>query len=149
MNKVVLVACVGKKLDHAAPAARLYQSPWFHKARRYAELVADRWWILSAGHGLVAPDAVIAPYDATLRRVPVDRRRQWTREVMEQLAPLTDPARDEIIILAGRAYREFLMMWLADFLGYTVSVPLEGLGIGRQLQWLNQSIADFTGKDVS
>ncbi len=43
------------------------------------------------------------------------------------------------------------MMWLADFLGYTVSVPLEGLGIGQQLQWLNQTIAGLimTRKDVS
>jgi hypothetical protein len=69
---------------------------------------------------------------------------------MEQLAPLTDSARDEVIILAGRAYREFLVMWLVTFLGYTVSVPMEGLGIGRQLQWLNQAITDLmNGKDIS
>jgi hypothetical protein len=143
MDKVVLVACVGHKLDHAAPAARLYRSPWFRKARRYAELVADRWWILSARHGLVAPDEVIAPYDETLRRMSVDQRREWARQVMEQLAPLTDSAQDEVIILAGRAYREFLIMWLVTFLGYTVSVPMEGLGIGRQLQWLNRAIEEL------
>jgi hypothetical protein len=142
MSKVVLVACVGQKLDHAALAADLYRSPWFHKARRYAEMVADRWWILSAKHGLVAPDEVIEPYDETLRKMPARRRRQWTCQVLENLTLTTDPAWDKVTVLAGRAYRELLVAWLA-YRGYTVDVPMEGLSIGRQLQWLNRAIEDL------
>lgn len=142
MAKVVLVACVGKKLGRPAPAAELYQSPWFRKARRYAERVGERWWILSTEHGLVAPDAVIAPYDVTLRRMPIQARRGWAQRVLDELTPLAAPGRDEIVILAGRAYRETLAVELAG-LGYTVNVPLAGLGIGRQLRWLNRAIEEL------
>ncbi len=142
MSKVVLVACVGRKLDRAAPAAELYRSPWFRKARRYAELVGERWWILSARYGLVAPDEVIEPYDRTLRRMPARRRRLWTYQVLENLTLTTVPTWDKVTILAGRAYRELLVAWLL-YRGYTVSVPMEGLGIGQQLRWLNRAIEDL------
>ncbi len=142
MSKVVLVACVGQKLDCAAPAAELYRSPWFRKARRYAELAGERWWVLSARYGLVAPDEVIEPYDETLRRMPAWRRRLWACQVLENLALTTDPTWDEVIVLAGRAYRELLVAWLA-YRGYTVNVPMEGMGIGWQLRWLSRAIEDL------
>ncbi len=142
MSKVVLVACVGRKLNHAAPAAELYRSPWFRKARRYAELAGERWWVLSAKYGLVAPDEVIEPYDETLRRMLARRRRLWACQVLENLTLTTDPTWDEVIVLAGRAYRELLAVWLA-YRGYSVNVPMEGLGIGRQLRWLNRAIEEL------
>jgi len=148
MSKVILVACVSKKLDHAAPAAELYRSPWFRKARRYAELTGGRWSILSAKYGLVTPDEVIEPYDATLRRAPVHERRRWAQRVVEQLTPLIDPAQDEIVVLAGKAYRETMVARLVD-LGYVVSVPMEGLGIGQQLRWLNRAIEELRNRTTA
>ena len=35
-------------------------------ARRYAETHAERWYILSAAHGLVDPERIIDPYDISL-----------------------------------------------------------------------------------
>jgi hypothetical protein len=40
------------------------------------------------------------------------------------------------VVFAGLRYREFLMEHLNQ--RWTVEVPLEGLGIGKQLQWLKR-----------
>ena len=56
MSKVVvLVSCVGEKLPRSAPAADLYISPWYQKARKYARSVSDVWYILSAEYGVLVP----------------------------------------------------------------------------------------------
>src|SRR3546814_861850 len=55
-SPVFLVACVAAKLDRPAPARDLYASPWFQKARAYVERQGGAWFILSAKHGLTAPE---------------------------------------------------------------------------------------------
>ncbi len=48
------------------------------------------------------------------------------------------PDADEVVILAGVKYRENLMTHLqARF--QKVSVPMEGLQIGRQLSWMKNA----------
>jgi hypothetical protein len=39
-------------------------------------------------------------------------------------------------VLAGRFYRDKLVQRIEDYPGWTVEVPLAGLGIGRQIAWL-------------
>lgn len=63
---VGLVGCASQKLRRAAPARELYVSQLFKKASAYAEKTCDRWYILSAKHGLVHPDEVLEPYDVKL-----------------------------------------------------------------------------------
>ena len=58
---VGLVACASQKLQRPAPARELYVSQLFKKASAYAGLTCDRWYILSAKHGLVHPDTVLEP----------------------------------------------------------------------------------------
>lgn len=58
---VGLVGCASQKLKRPAPARELYVSPLFKKASAYAEATCDRWYVLSAKHGLVHPDAVLEP----------------------------------------------------------------------------------------
>jgi hypothetical protein len=134
---VVLVSCVGKKLSRPAEAGELYQSPWFKKARAFAEHAGDRWFILSAEHGLLGPDWIVAPYDTTLKTMPRAERKQWASSVMATLLNVLRP-RDRVVILAGIAYREFLEPSLRSR-GYVVEVPMRGLGIGRQLAWLSNN----------
>src|SRR3546814_14699200 len=75
-SPVFLVACVAAKLDRPAPARDLYASPWFQKARAYVERQGGAWFILSAKHGLIAPETVIAPYAETLGAMKAgDRKR--------------------------------------------------------------------------
>lgn len=137
MRDVHLVSCVAAKRAHAAPAADLYVSALFTKARAYVERSGPdaRWFILSALHGLVDPRAVLDPYNVTLHGMRRAERLAWGAAVHARLRDATDPERDHLVLLAGRAYRDPLMeRLLAD--GYRVSVPMEGLTIGRQLQWL-------------
>lgn len=129
---VYLVACVAAKLDHAAEARDLYISPWFRKARAYVERIGAPWLILSAKHGLIDPDAIIAPYDATLSAMGAPARRQWGARVLNELARAVDPG-IPLIVLAGRNYRDVLWPSIA----HRATAPMEGMGIGEQLAWLS------------
>lgn len=131
-GEIILVSCVGEKLSNAAPAADLYQSDWFIKARRYAEAHAQRWYILSALHGLVAPETIIEPYNVTLNDLPAAERRTWAERVAAQIQQSITPG--ALTILAGKHYREHLTEMLP---AYTFDVPMQGLGIGQQLAWLD------------
>lgn len=130
------MSCVAKKRAYAAPARDLYASALFQKARAYAERTADEWFVLSAKYGLVSPDTVIEPYDVTLNAMGVGERRAWAAKVQRQLEPVTR-AGDTVVMLAGARYREGLMAALQRR-GVRVEVPMEGLKIGEQLQWLSR-----------
>jgi hypothetical protein len=58
---VGLVGCSKRKLAQPAPAALLYASPLFRLAARYCAASCGRWFVLSARHGLLAPDEAVAP----------------------------------------------------------------------------------------
>lgn len=52
---VGLVGCTSQKLKRPAPARELYVSSLFKKASAFAERSCDRWYVLSAKHGLLHP----------------------------------------------------------------------------------------------
>ena len=133
-DRLYLVSCVGKKGKRPVPVKELYQSTWFTLARAWVEREAAPWFILSAKHGLVQPDAVIAPYDETLNSMPVAARRDWAERVKSQLVKSL-PNVGEIVIFAGRRYREYIEKPLRTHCT-SVEVPMEGLRIGEQLRWL-------------
>jgi len=135
MATLYLVSCVGMKRNLPARAKDLYVSPWFLKARQYVEARSQRWRILSAKHGVVEPDAMIEPYNETLNTMSVRDRKAWSERVLRELRELAAPG-DTVVFLAGARYREFLIPALATD-GVTVEVPMEGLRIGKQLQWLD------------
>ena len=131
-NPVILVACCGPKLAESAPAADLYVSQLFKKARTFAER-RGRWFILSALHGLVDPSAIIAPYNVTLKRMPAAKRREWGKKVREQM----EKARLVGLPLIALAGTDYVKPLLAA--GLAVEQPMKGLKIGKQLQWLNKA----------
>ena len=133
-----LVSCVGQKLSVPAPAAELYTSAWFRKARSYVAESGGPWLILSAKYGLVHPDQVIKPYDVTLNTMPVAHRREWARNVLGDLGSYLAGV-ETVVFLAGQRYRQFLEGPLAAK-GVTVSVPMAGLRIGEQLSWLDREL---------
>jgi cytoplasmic iron level regulating protein YaaA (DUF328/UPF0246 family) len=118
------------------PAGRLYNSTWFQKARVYARERCDSWFILSAKHGVLSPTDEIAPYKETLNEFSAEERREWASRVSRELSEMLSPD-DEVVILAGRRYREYLIGPLKEHVA-SVSIPMEGLGIGEQLQFLKQ-----------
>ena len=133
--RVALVSCVKTKRSTPHPAGDLYTSTLFLGLRKYAETYADRWFILSAKHGLLDPDRVTAPYEQTLNNMSAPARSHWAEKVKGQLAAVL-PVGAEVIVLAGARYRENLLPFLRQR-GHSVTVPLEGLPFGRQLQHLN------------
>ena len=131
-----LVSCVKSKAPDPALAKDLYISAWFRKARHYVEQRHAPWLILSAEHGLVSPDELLAPYDRTLNAMGVAQRRAWAQRVRSQMDRRL-PYVTRIVIFAGKKYREYLMDYLRGRAA-TVEVPLEHLGRLQQLAWFNK-----------
>ena len=136
-TRIALVSCVKSKRAAASPARELYSSQLFRGLRAYAEAHADAWYILSAEYGVLRPDDVIAPYEKTLTTMPKRDRVVWAGRVQPQLLEIL-PSGAEVILLAGARYREGIELFLRQH-GFSVSTPMEGLGIGKQLQWLNRA----------
>jgi len=124
MKPLYLIACSNAKLDHAAPAAELYTGQAFRLAMAAAERAGADVIILSALHGAVFPNLIIAPYDLSLSTMAADDRRQWAANVRHALSEYQGRA---ITVLAGKHYAAAVEGWP------NVSRPLAGLGIGQQL----------------
>jgi hypothetical protein len=137
MRRVVLVSCVSKKQKSPARAQDLYTSPLFKYNLTYARLQhPDAIYILSAKYGLLTLDEVVAPYNETLNMKGTATIKKWSERVLMQLQQATDIEHDEFIILAGERYRRYLLPHLAR-----AFVPMKGLGLGRQLQFLKRAIS--------
>lgn len=131
---VGLVDCASQKLRRPAPARDRNVSQLFKKASAYAELTCDRWYVLSAKHGLVHPDEVIERYDMRLgtnhRTSPTIH--EWASRVREQLAAeLAGIEVPKLIALAGEQYPYPVYRGPWEY-----EVPMQGLGIGQQRGWL-------------
>ena len=138
MNTVVLISCVSKKLPHKAKARDLYISPLFRMNLKYAwQFSPQQVFVLSAKYGLAGLDEEIEPYDVTLNTMSARERRQWAAKVIEQLREHCDLENDHFVILAGEKYRQYLLPHLKS-----CEVPLAGLPIGKQLQFLKARTAD-------
>ena len=124
MKPLYLIACSAAKLGHAAPAAQLYTGQAFRLAMAAAERAGADVIILSALHGAVFPNLLIAPYDLSLSTMAADDRRQWAANVRHALSEYHGR---QITVLAGKHYAAAVEGWP------NVSRPLAGLGIGQQL----------------
>ncbi len=166
---VALVSCGKSKQDQPAPAKDLYTGDLFRKSRAYAEVIADRWYVLSAKHRLVHPDTVLEPYDMRMSDRPLWDRQHWGQYVDGSLrcmaADMTVPVWNEhdlgdratislgawtmgaghvkFVLLAGVDYREHLVPHLESW-GAEVDVPMEGLTFGQQKAWLGRQVEDAT-----
>jgi hypothetical protein len=129
---VGLVSCSKSKLPHAAPARELYSPSYvFDRSARYVEQHCDEWFVLSAKHGLVDPDAVLDPYDETLAGAPKARRDAWAEEVREALRERYEGRPVKFVLMAGRAYSGAV-----EGLDAEVDEPMKGMGTGFRRQWL-------------
>lgn len=104
MTTIGLVGCAAAKLTRPAPARELYTSQLFRKASAYAEAHSDRWYILSALHGLVSPETVLEPYNVKLGHKSGPPIWEWAERVAAQLeAELAGVDQVELLVLAGGA----------------------------------------------
>lgn len=134
MKKIILISCVSKKLPTVAKAKDLYVSTLFRLNMQYAlKLQPDTIYILSAMHGLLSVDDLVEPYDLTLNTMSSRQVKAWADKVMGQISACADPKTDHFVFLAGDKYRKFLLPHLTSY-----EVPMQGLTIGRQLQFLSE-----------
>ncbi|KKG11768.1 hypothetical protein EO98_16015 [Methanosarcina sp. 2.H.T.1A.6] len=132
MSKIVLISCVSKKLPYKTKAKDLYVSPLFKYNLKYAKsLNPDKILVLSAKYGLVDLEREIEPYDKTLNNMPSKEIKKWADCVIGQIKKEANPEEDEFIFLAGEKYRKYLLPHISKY-----QIPLEGLKIGEQLQYL-------------
>ena len=138
--RVGLVACAKTKLAHPAPARELYASQLFRLASAYCADHYDAWYVLSAAHGLVHPETVLAPYDLTLATFGWVGRHDWAVGVREHLLRLHPAHETAFYAHAGRLYCAPLQA-----AGLVVVPCLEGLQIGHRLRWYTRTAAIAAG----
>ncbi len=152
-KRVALVSCVANKLDLAAKARDLYISPLFVKSLSVAEKTSDATHILSAHHGLVDLDTIIAPYNITLASFGKRDRLVWGRLIVESLVRRYSGETTEFTIFAGAVYVDPITEVLNERRKRDAKVgmwnlhdPMHGLEIGERLRWLNEQLALETAK---
>jgi hypothetical protein len=134
MRNIVLISCVNKKLDRKSTVENIYISSLFKKNLTYAKsLNPSEIYILSAEHGLLKLTDEIEPYNKTLNKMSVNERKEWSKVVVSQLKSLADLKNDQFTFLAGDKYRKYLLTELEH-----IKIPMQGLKIGEQLQWLTK-----------
>ena len=133
--KIVLISCASKKLSKKSEAKDLYISTLFKYNLRYAiSLNPDSIFILSAKYGLLELNEEVEPYNQTLNKMDNEEIVKWADKVINKLSRKTDLKKDEFIFLAGEKYRKFLIPHISNY-----KIPLEGLGIGKQLKYLKEN----------
>lgn len=148
--RVGLVGCVKSKQHRPARAKDLYTSTLFSGRRQFVERTCDRWFVLSALHGLVDPDEEIEPYDVTLVDQDVAARAAWAAGVVDAIQHrLADLRGVTFEVHAGTAYRDFGLVDGLRALGARVDVPAEGLTFGEQLAFYNAGPAASAGGGYS
>lgn len=134
-SDIILVSCVKSKRSRPAAAKDLYTSSLFKKERAYAERSGKPWFILSAEHGLVAPDEWLAPYERYLADTTAEFRQAWGAWVAARLELLAGPICGAVIeVHASATYLKAAQPHL-ERLGAHVLDPLRGLTMGQRLAW--------------
>jgi hypothetical protein len=138
MTKFALISCTKLKKDYPCPAQELYlESQLFNKASQYIrQQDYDDWFILSAKYGLVRKDTIIESYDVTLNSMNSTQRKEWSKEVFNELIKLNPK---HIDFYAGLKYREYLIP-LLELVRVKCHVPLKGKGIGEQLSFYKKQL---------
>jgi hypothetical protein len=136
MRKIILISCVKTKAHLKSPARTLYQSDLFRKSLKFAEsLPHDVIYVLSAKCGLLELSTEIEPYNETLNHMHIPQIKVWAHQVINQLRDVADLQNDSFTFLAADRYRRYLIPSLTHF-----DIPMKGLGIGRQLQFLKDKL---------
>jgi hypothetical protein len=131
MKRVCFVSCGKNKASEKRPCSFLYTGDLFQKSFRLAKVSYDAVAILSAKHGMLQPDDVIAPYDLTLKTMAKRERALWARKVSAQIIARYPPEAWQYVYFAGADYTQGLP---------TGEHPMGKLSFGRRLQWLNQKL---------
>jgi hypothetical protein len=84
-GRVVLIGSSGSTATTPLPAAQLFESAGFLRAREFAAGSGHPWFVVTAKHGLLDPDDVVAPFDVQLGDQSIGYRNAWGEWVAAQL----------------------------------------------------------------
>jgi len=170
MRKFGIIGCGSKKRDEPSEARELYTSTYFQLKRDYAERRWEKYCILSAEHGFLRPGEIVSPYDTTITDDDFDRETVVSELADSTLmnVDIVMMGPDTVPVLAGQKYIELLEeafevyepigMGVGPFNErhehvvdgeYQMPVEIEPVfqnlelgGIGEQMSWLKQWLAD-------
>lgn len=136
MKKVILIACSSRKECFACSAERMYIGTLFKYSLAFAKKIkADNIFILSAKYGLLDLSQIIEPYNVTLNEMSNSEIQNWSKSVYNQLKEKVEIDNSTFVFLAGNNYKKGLIKYLKK-----IELPLEGLRIGEQMQFLKNNI---------
>jgi hypothetical protein len=135
---VALVSCGKRKRSATSPARDLYTSPTFRLSRSWAETCADRWFVLSAKHGLVHPGSYLDPYDLSLSSLPAIEITKWYDQVASALLEILEQD-DVVVLLTGSLYGDGVRARIGSERRMVLD-PLRGMTLSRRQQWLGSQI---------
>ena len=123
--RVVLIGSSGVTADGPVPVAELFRSPGFARAREHAVHSQLPWFVLSAKHGLLEPDDVVAPYDLELGDASTVYRSAWGEWVAAQLGERVQLQGATVEVHGGVDFAQPLRQPLARR-GAALELPLPG-----------------------
>lgn len=144
--RVALVGCGARKRRGRHPAHALYIGSLFRAALHHARRTADEVFILSALHGVLELDQVVAHYDARLPTAR-DAIARWGRRVESSLRLAHVGLPLHVVVYAGAAYAAPLRA-AAQSNAWRIEEPLAGLGIGQRLRWFARQRRDQGGAQL-
>lgn len=139
MAVIALVSCGKRKRSTAAAAKDLYTSPLFRLSRQWAEVCADRWFVVSAKYGLVDPDQLLDPYDLSLDSLSASQITAWYNQVTSALLDDLEEG-DVVILLMTELYGRGLKIRLRSK-GLLVADPLVRMSPQTRRERLRKQIS--------
>ena len=131
---IAFISCVKEKRIGKYKAKDLYTSDFFRKSFGYCSSKYDKVFILSAKYGLLELEEEIENYEMTLNDFSKIEKIEWSVMVCNQMENKIDDS-DDLFFYVGNNYREHLLPMLSN----NCFVPLEGKGIGEQLQYFKNN----------
>ena len=123
--RVALLGSSGATAGGPTRVADLFQSAGFARARNHVLASGMPWFVLSAKHGLLEPDDVVAPYDLELGNSSTVYRSAWGEWVAAQLGERVQLAGATVEVHGGVDFAQPLRQPLARR-GAALELPLPG-----------------------
>ena len=124
-RRVLLVGSSGATSAQPMPAAALFESSGFARARDVAVRSGLPWFVVSAKHGLLDPDDVVGPYEVDLGDQSVTYRNAWGEWVAAQLGDRVQLRGITVEVHGGVDFAQPLRQPLARR-GAALEIPLPG-----------------------
>ncbi|MEJ7634371.1 DUF6884 domain-containing protein [Aeromicrobium sp.] len=126
---IILLGSVGDRVNVPAPAKEVFREVSFQLSRLEAELSGSEWFVLSAEHGLLAPNEWMSPDSRTLADMDPAYRVSWAGWVVARLESLVGSL--EGLFVSVGAPNEFIGPLFADLqdAGAVVSSGQVGLTV--------------------